>query len=234
MQSLTAAVLQWLNSPAFTTFGTPTSWAEVLGFTTGALCVYLVAIRNIWNWPVGIANNALWILLFVTAGLYADGILQIVYIALAIVGWYNWLHGGEGKSTLPVSHYTITLWVQTITVGIILLAFIFWILTTFTPSTVPFWDATTTTLSLLAVYGQIKKKLQSWFLWMLADLIYIPLYLHKGLTLTAILYTGFFSLCVYGYLNWRTELKNQNLTNPTPISTISTPKTRHITKKGIV
>ena len=226
--------MEWLNTPAFTTFGAPTSWAEVLGFTTGALCVYLVAVRNIWNWPVGIVNNLLWILLFITAGLYADGLLQIVYITLAIMGWYNWLHGGEGGNKLPVSRYNTTLWAQTITAGVILLVFIFWILTTFTPSTVPFWDAITTTLSLLAVYGQVKKKLQSWFLWMLADIIYIPLYVHKGLTLTAILYVGFFTLCVYGYLNWRTELKNQNPSISPHERVVSTHPDRIFNQKGVV
>ena len=53
-------LIDWLQSVAFTMFGDEaTTWAEVLGFVTGGVCVYLVAVQNVWNWPVGIANNLL-------------------------------------------------------------------------------------------------------------------------------------------------------------------------------
>ena len=85
-----------LNAPLFTLGGVPTSSAEVLGFVTGAVCVWLVAKQHVLSWPIGIANNALFILLFATAGLYADTGLQVVYIALAAYGWWAWLHGAGG------------------------------------------------------------------------------------------------------------------------------------------
>ena len=59
---------------------------EVAGFITGALCVWLVARQNHWNWPIGIANNVAFLALFWTSGLYADSGLQVVYIALALYG----------------------------------------------------------------------------------------------------------------------------------------------------
>src|SRR3954468_23371875 len=96
------SLLNWLGTPAFTSFGAPTTWSEVFGFASGALCVWLVARQHIANWPVGIANNLLFILLFVEAGLFADAGLQVVYVALALYGWYQWLHGGERRTELPV------------------------------------------------------------------------------------------------------------------------------------
>ena len=78
-------------------------------------------------------------------------------------------------------------------------------------------DAITTTLSLMATYGQAKKKWESWLLWMTADVIFIPLYHYKGLTLTAILYVGFFLLCVKGLVEWRRALREVRAsTQPTP------------------
>jgi nicotinamide mononucleotide transporter len=200
------SVIGWLSSPAFTTFDAPTSWAEVLGFVTGAICVYLVAKQHILNWPIGIANNLLWILLFFTAGLYADSALQVVYIALAVWGWYLWLHGGTGRRILPVSSFTTREWAGLAAAGVAGTVVMTLFLDHLTPSTVPFWDAVTTVLSLMATYGQAKKKWQSWLLWIAADAIYIPLYHHKGLSLTALLYLGFAALCVKGLIEWRRSM----------------------------
>lgn len=195
-------MLTFLNSPAFTAFGAPTSWAEVLGFVTGAVCVWLVGRQSAWNWPIGIANNLVWILLFATAGLYADSGLQIVYIALAVWGWSNWVRGAGG-AVLPVTGTSTAEWGWLAAAGVGGGAALTVLLETATSSTVPFWDAVTTVLSLLATWGQASKRWESWLLWIAADLIYIPLYLHKGLTLTALLYAGFLLLCVRGLLAWR-------------------------------
>lgn len=195
-------MIDFLNSTAFTAFGAPTSWAEVLGFVTGAWCVWLVGRQSVWNWPIGIANNLVWILLFATAGLFADSALQIVYIALAVWGWRNWVQGRAGE-TLAVTGTTGTEWVWLAGAGIAGTGALMLLLDTATSSTVPFWDAVTTVLSLLAMWGQATKRWESWLLWIAADLIYIPLYLHKGLTLTALLYAGFLLLCVRGLLAWR-------------------------------
>ncbi|BCN63273.1 putative nicotinamide mononucleotide transporter [Prescottella equi] len=195
-------MIDFLTSTAFTTFGAPTSWAEVLGFVTGAWCVWLVGRQSVWNWPIGIANNLVWILLFATAGLFADSALQIVYIALAVWGWRNWVQGCAGD-TLPVTGTTGTEWMWLAGAGIAGTGALMLLLATATSSTVPFWDAVTTVLSLLATWGQATKRWESWLLWIAADLIYIPLYLHKGLTLTALLYAGFLLLCVRGLLAWR-------------------------------
>ncbi len=195
-------MIDFLNSTAFTAFGAPTSWAEVLGFVTGAWCVWLVGRQSVWNWPIGIANNLVWILLFATAGLFADSALQIVYIALAVWGWRNWVQGRAGE-TLAVTGTTGTEWVWLAGAGVAGTGALMLLLDTATSSTVPFWDAVTTVLSLLATWGQATKRWESWLLWIAADLIYIPLYLHKGLTLTALLYAGFLLLCVRGLLAWR-------------------------------
>ena len=175
----------------------------MFGFVTGAWCVYLVGRQSILNWSIGIVNNLVWILLFATAGLYADSGLQIVYIALAVWGWSNWARGRVG-GVLPVTGTSATEWVRLAAVGVAGTTAITVLLDTATTSTVSFWDAVTTMLSLLATWGQTTKRWESWLLWIAADLIYIPLYLHKGLTLTALLYTGFLLLCVRGLIAWRT------------------------------
>ncbi|MEU9037931.1 nicotinamide riboside transporter PnuC [Streptomyces sp. NPDC048352] len=188
--------------------GWNTSWTEILGFATGAVCVWLVARQHIANWPVGIANNLFFIVLFAQAGLYADAGLQIVFIALAAYGWWSWTHGGgPGTSeALPVRRTTRAEWAWLLVAGAVGTAALPLLLGRVSDSTVPFWDALTTGLSLMATYGQCRKLLESWWLWIAADLVYIPLYAYKGLYLTSVLYAGFLALCVAGLAGWHRTL----------------------------
>jgi nicotinamide mononucleotide transporter len=204
------ALMEILYFPLFTIADVPTTLAEGLAFVTGALCVWLVARQHIANWGIGIANCLLFILIFTDSGLYADAALQIVFIALGVYGWWNWVKGGgPAADTLPVSRTGRLEWFALTGAGLIGLAGIAVLLTTATDSTVPFWDALTTVLSLMATYGQCRKRVESWYLWIAADIVYVPLYAYKGLYLTSILYIGFMALCVMGLLNWRKDLAAQ-------------------------
>jgi nicotinamide mononucleotide transporter len=90
----------------------------VLGFVSRALCAWLVALQNVWNWPIGIANNITFLILFWTAGIYADATLQVVYLGLAVYGWWAWLRGGQAHTTLTVTRTTRSQRVRTWLVGI--------------------------------------------------------------------------------------------------------------------
>ncbi|MFE3328402.1 nicotinamide riboside transporter PnuC [Streptomyces sp. NPDC059176] len=202
-----ADVVEPLQRPLFTWLGTPVSWTEVLGFASGALCVWLVARQHIANWPIGIANNVLFVLLFTQAGLYADAVLQVVFITLAAYGWWTWTHGGgPGSDVLPVRRTARAEWAWLLAAGVVGTLGLTLLLRGTTDSTVPFWDATTTVLSLVATYGQCRKRVESWWLWIAADVVYVPLYAYKELYLTALLYAGFLALCVHGLRAWSRDL----------------------------
>ena len=87
-----------LNTVLFHAGRDAVTWAELLGFATGAIGVWLTVRSDIWNFPVGIANNVFFLVLFWTARLYADATLQLVYLALGFAGWWEWLHGGERRT----------------------------------------------------------------------------------------------------------------------------------------
>ena len=180
----------------------PLDFTEACGFVSGAVCVWLVTRDNVWNWPVGLVNNVVFALLFARARLFADMGLQGVYFVLGVWGWWHWARGGADHSRLPVTRTPPVEWI-----GVAL----------FVPAgtwalhelllrlngSAPFLDALTTVICLAAQYLLCRKRFENWWLWIAADLIYVPLYLHRGLPLTALLYAGFLVLCVTGILRWR-------------------------------
>lgn len=183
------------------------SLTEVFGFITGVVCVWLVVKQNIWNWPVGIANELFFIIVFWRARLFADMSLQFLYVILALLGWYRWLYGGQGKTTLRVSRITAK---AAIVLSAICAASTAG-LTLYLRSVhdaAPFWDALTTVLSVIAQYLQTKKVVESWHVWITADVFYIGLYLYKSLALTALLYLIFLIMCIIGVREWQASLAN--------------------------
>lgn len=175
---------------------------EILGFVTGALCVWLLVRQNLWNWPVGIANNLLFIALFYRSGLYADMGLQGFYIGIGLYGWWNWRHGGQGHGALRVQRtpwrwgLALALFVVLATVGLA------WVLRRWTNSNVPLLDSLITALSLAAQFMMARKWIENWGVWILANFLSVGLLIFKGLYLTSGLYAVFQVLCVMGLIEW--------------------------------
>lgn len=184
------------------------SLVEVLGFVSGALCVWLVVRENVWNFPIGIANNLVFIVLFVGSGLYADASLQVFYIAIGAYGWWAWLRGGAGGAPLVIRHQPSWAW-PVVAVGVAAGTWVCWeLLTRHTDSTVAGWDALTTSLSVAAQLMLNRKWVGNWVVWIVADVLYVVLYAAKGLWLTAALYAGFIALCVTGLRVWRAKARS--------------------------
>jgi NadR type nicotinamide-nucleotide adenylyltransferase len=183
----------------------PFSVLEALGFATGAISVWLVVRASVWTWPVGIANNLVFVVLFFDARLYADMALQFVYVALSLGGWWYWLRGDAGKPRAITRVASVeALFVAVSTAGATAGLTVY--LKTVHDSA-PFLDALTTSLSIAATYLMARKLLESWVVWIAADLIYIPLYAWKALPLTAVLYGVFLAMCMRGIVAWRRALK---------------------------
>lgn len=181
------------------------TWAELLGFATGAVCVWLCVRASVWNFPVGIANNLFFLVLFWSARLYADASLQVVYLALAGYGWWQWLRGGERRSRRLMGRASP----RTLLTLAALLVPATWALTALLARAhdiAPFWDAFTTALSLAAQWLLNAKQIENWHFWIAADVVYIPLYAVKALDLTAIVYALFLGMCLIGLRAWRREL----------------------------
>lgn len=180
------------------------SWTEILGFVTGAVSVWLYARQHVWAWPIGIANSAFWLVLFWESRLFLDAGLQVVYIVIAIWGWYWWLHGGPDRSRLPVSRLRLRTGLVLLGLGALATAVLTWAMVTQDDAN-PFWDALTTVVSLVAQYLLSRKVLENWWCWIAVDVAYVGMYAAQHLFLTATLQPVLIVLCVAGLLSWRKE-----------------------------
>jgi nicotinamide mononucleotide transporter len=190
------------------------STLEWIAAVAGAISVYLSARENIWSWPTAIVNVGLYIIVFRRTGLYSDMGLQVVYLVLSIYGWYEWLYGGKNRSTLHVSRASTREWLIATPVAVL-----FWLaLARYTATlpgvALPHLDAGLTTVSLVAQWMMTRKILENWVLWIVADIVYVPMYVYKGLPVTAALYAIFLALAVLGLRSWRRSYQMDRIGEP--------------------
>jgi nicotinamide mononucleotide transporter len=192
-----------LTKTVFELFGEPVSWAELFGFVTGIACVALAVAQRIETFPVGIANNVFFVILFTDARLFADAALQIVFIVLGVMGWWVW--ATRVRSPLAVTRAGPRLLLGT-ALGVGVATLILIPILRAAHGAAPGWDAATTSMSLGAQLLLNLKRLETWYVWIAVDLIYVPLYFSRDLNLTALVYIVFLALCVQGWRQWRTAV----------------------------
>lgn len=183
---------------------------EILATIFGLWSVICYVRESVWSWPTGLINVALYIALFWSGGLYAETGLQIIFVVLQIYGWWLWVRGGEQQRGVIITRTSPRLWLTLLVIGVAAAVPIGLALGRWTDSTVPWWDTVPTVLSLIAQWMISQKKLENWLVWILVDVISIPLFAFKGFYLTAGLYGVFLVLCVVGWIAWRKTYRTAN------------------------
>jgi len=190
--------------------GFSTTPLELLGFVLSVATVVLTILRNHWGWFFAIVSSATYGVVFFDARLYGDAGLQGVFIAASIWGWWQWLRGAEGKP-LPVTRLSHTGRLA----SLLGWAAGFFALSAFlkacTDTDVPHMDGFLTAGSLLGQLLTAKKKIENWHTWIVVDILYVGLYIYKGLHLTAILYAVFVVLAVLGLRAWTNAAQDADM-----------------------
>ena len=190
--------------PAFTLWGSPVTWVEGVAFVLALWMVWANLRVNPIGWPLAIVSSFLYALLFADSKLYGEATLQIVFVALALWGWWQWLRGTTAAGVpLPVRHLRPEqrLWAAAATLAAWPLLGL--LLKHGTDSDVPFLDALPTAAS---VTGQIllgRKFVDNWAVWLAVNIVSVALFAYKGLWLTVVLYGVFALLSVIGWRAWR-------------------------------
>jgi nicotinamide mononucleotide transporter len=176
---------------------------EIIAVVFGLLCVWLTIRQNIWCWPTGLVQVALYIYIFMQVKLYSDVILHVIYVGMQIYGWYHWLHGGRDHGALGVT--LLTRQARLLWPLITLVVTLIWgfLMSHYTDAALPYADAFTTVASLVAQWLLARKKLESWLFWIVVDIVAIGVYGYKELYLTCGLYAVFLVLATRGWFTWR-------------------------------
>ncbi|NUR35198.1 MAG: nicotinamide mononucleotide transporter [Gemmatimonadaceae bacterium] len=182
------------------------SGLELAAALTGAISVWLSVRQNIWSWPTAIVNVVLYTVVFWDAKLYADMGLQVIYTVLSLYGWYQWLYGGAGRTELRVTRTPPRVAAILTLIAAAGSALLGTLLRHTTDAALPFMDSFLSSTSLVAQWMMTKKLLENWLVWIAVDVLYVGMFLFKGLYLTAGLYAVFLGLAVRGYLDWRRSM----------------------------
>lgn len=164
--------------------------------------VALVARRSIWNYPFALVAVSLYALVFFEARLYSDMLLQGFFFALNLYGWWNWMHA-RGDDGVPVGWMSMSqrwLWG-----GGTVAVWIGWSLAMKhqTDAAAPFADGAVAIASVAAQWLLARRRVESWWLWVLVDLIAVPLFASRGLYVTSAVYFLLLILSVIGLIQWR-------------------------------
>ena len=180
------------------------SWVDWAATITALLYVILAARQNNWCWFWGIVSCSLWAYAsFAFYQLYLDALLQVFYVVMSIIGWYQWKRGGKGQTERPISRLTLKQHLIYIGIGISLSIVFGYFFGAYTSAAATYWDAFTTTFSILATIILVQKYLDNWAYWVVIDLAYAGLYASREAYLFTFLMLIYTAIALVAFLNWR-------------------------------
>ncbi|GLX65722.1 nicotinamide riboside transporter PnuC [Paenibacillus glycanilyticus] len=184
---------------------TSSSAIEIAATTTGLAAVWLTAKEKLWTWPISLVNVACFFYMFLDVKLYADMTLQVFFFVLSIYGWVVWMTRREGAAVRPTRSWTPRMAVLLLGFLVVFTAAWGYLLERHTDASIPYLDAFIATLSLVAQFLLSYKILQSWYFWIVVDVLSIGMYFYKELYATSFLYVIFLGIAILGLVEWKRE-----------------------------
>lgn len=175
---------------------------DISGAVFSLIATIYYVKADIRAWPMSLIATTLNVSLYGLTGIYGDMNLEMIYFFSAIYGWWVWRHGTTNRDELPITSLSARQYISFTLIAIIGIYSVAQILIHFTNSQVPWWDASTTVLSLIAQWLICRKIIQTWFLWFIVDAMYVGLYFDKAIYAHSILLIIYLGLAIAGYLNW--------------------------------
>ena len=184
---------------------------ELIAVFFGLLSVWFSKNNNVLVYPTGIINTSIFVYLLVKWELLGDMIINVYYFLMSIYGWYYWTRKSQNQEYTPITKINeadikiilIIIISSTLFVSYLYSFFDKW------SGLVSYIDILTTAIFFVGMWLMARRKIESWFFWILGDVISVPLYFVKGLAFSSFQYLIFTLIAVAGYYKWKSIYNNK-------------------------
>ena len=178
---------------------------EITGVLFGLLSVWYAKKNNIWVYPTGMISTSIFVYLLFKWALLGDMIINAYYFIMSAYGWYYWSKREEQVVVHPITSTNKKEFKTALLLFVASLLFVIWIYQVFDKwkDWTAYVDTLTTAIFFVGMGLMARRKIEHWLFWILGDIISIPLYFYKGLTLTSLQYVIFTLIAIYGYRSWK-------------------------------
>lgn len=184
---------------------------ELIAVFFGLLSVWFSKNNNVLVYPTGIINTSIFVYLLLKWELLGDMIINVYYFLMSIYGWYYWTRKSQNHEYTPITK------IKEADIKIILIIiisstfFVSYLYSFFDKWTglVSYIDILTTAIFFVGMWLMARRKIESWFFWILGDVISVPLYFVKGLAFSSFQYLIFTLIAVAGYYKWKSIYNNK-------------------------
>ena len=193
---------------------------EVVAFAVSVIGVWLTTARSLWNYPFSLLSVALYGVIFYQVKLYADMGLQAIFAGALLYGLWQWLRGRSASGEVLVTRVGRREVAWSALLGSVAAVALGHLLQAHTNASLPWIDSALLAGSLAGSVWAARRQLESWWIWIVVDVLYVAVYVAKHLYLTAVLYASFVVLAVVGLRRWQSAYRWQHPAGPEPVAVI--------------
>lgn len=181
---------------------------ELIGILFGLLSVWYAKKNTVWVYPTGMISTAIFVYLLFKWALLGDMIINAYYFVMSVYGWYYWSKKEEEVIVHPITTTSKKEVKTAVLLFVASILFVFWVYQAFDKwkDWTAYVDTFTTAIFFVGMGLMARRKIEHWLFWIVGDIISIPLYFFKGLTLTSFQYIIFTLIAIYGYRSWKNIL----------------------------
>jgi nicotinamide mononucleotide transporter len=178
---------------------------ELIGILFGLLSVWYAKKNTVWVYPTGMISTAIFVYLLLKWALLGDMIINAYYFVMSVYGWYYWSKKEEEVIVHPITSTSKKEVKTALLLFVASIFFVFWVYQAFDKwkDWTAYLDTLTTAIFFVGMGLMARRKIEHWLFWIVGDIISIPLYFYKGLTLTSFQYIIFTLIAIYGYRSWK-------------------------------
>ena len=187
---------------------------ELFAVFMNILSVIYAKRNSVLLYPTGLIGTGIFVYLLFNFSLLGDMIINFYFVIMSIYGWYYWTHKKDRKFIHNVSRVSGNEYYFSILLAVISLISVYLVYEFFGKwnSWTAYVDSITTAIFFVAMWLMARRKIESWVFWFIGDIITIPLYFYKGLTISSFQYLIFSILAILGYISWKKILSNSTQT----------------------